>query len=345
MHSKPLPTVVAMCLALVQVGLAQPHAMLDESFSIAGHASLRVDVSDADVEVSSGAAGSIRVQISVDGKSEARARKYFEAQEFDVALRDGVLHVASPADSYRNIAGILLRDDPDILIVVTAPRSVDMRVQTSDGDIVVNDVEGDVLLKTSDGDITAGTLSGTMFEARTSDGDISMKSADFKNIVAQTSDGDMTLGETTAEEVSARTSDGSIHIRSLSGIADIKTSDGDIFVGSLVSASSTIHTADGDVVLEGVEGDLAVTASDGNVTVELSQPGDVSIKTSDGDVLVTLPQDLPADLTLLGSRVQLDCCPAFEGRTAKESVEGRLNGGGTPLYIRASDGTVVIRAQ
>ena len=283
--------------------------------------------------------------ILVEARDEDRARRYFEAQRFDVAERDGEVQVLT--DPEEGAFSDLRRElrELEVQISVTAPRSMDIRLRTSDGDIQIGDIDGDVMLATSDGDLATGDLNGTMFDARTSDGDIYVPSAEFKNIVVRSSDGDIALGAVTAEETTARTSDGDIYIEGLAGISDIQTSDGDISVGSLVSSSSQIRTSDGDISIGSAEGDLTARSSDGDIAAVLVQPGTVALRTSDGDISLEIPEKLAASLDFTASEIQMtDCCESFEGTREEGRAKGEINGGGSRLQAHASDGTVRVRA-
>ena len=341
MNAKALLIVFAATLLLASSVRAQrQYEMLDETFSTKDKPGLKLVVSDADVEVVSGANGEVRVQILVEAQNEARGRRYFQAQHFDVALRDGEVHVLSQPE--QGVRGHL-RDQPETRIILTTPRSVNLRLRTSDGDIQIGDVNGDVFVRTADGDIGIGMITGTMFEARTSDGDIIVDSAEFKNVVVHTSDGDIGVGQAAAEEITAHTSDGDIHFDHLTGIADIRTADGDVHAGALVSTSSKVQTSDGDISLENVVGDLTALSADGDLAIDLMQPGTVILKTTDGDVMVRVPEDHAASVTLAGSTIQMDCCSSFEGHREERRVEGHVNGGGARLEVTTSDGTVYLQ--
>ena len=341
MFARNLLSLFAASLLLASTAMAQEtFSLLKTSFSVADNAAVKLAVADADVTISTGATSDIQVEIHVRAADREQAVNHFEAQNYSVEMPDGIVTILDePERRTRNYT----RRSPQVQIAVTTPVSVDLRLRTADGDLVVGKVEGDVLIKTSDGDIVADHLTGTMFEARTSDGDIVLESLDFKNVVIQTSDGDVVVRHADAEEVTAHTSDGDIHFGQLNGIADIRTSDGDIHMGALASSAGQIRTSDGDIVLEQVNGNLTATTVDGNLVVDLVGPEAVTLRTSDGDVVVSIPASHGADLNLRGSDVRLDCCGSFEGQRQKERIEGRVNGGGAPLRISSSDGSVVLR--
>ncbi len=70
---------------LAPAALAQQQfTFLDETFSTGDRAALKLDVGDADVQVDTDRESGIRVMILVEARNEDRARRYFEAQRFDV---------------------------------------------------------------------------------------------------------------------------------------------------------------------------------------------------------------------------------------------------------------------
>lgn len=316
--------------------------MLDETFPSGDRAALKVAVADANIHVDTNRKSGIRVEVVVEAPTEEMARRYFEDQRFDVAVRDGQVHVLSePEESWKNP----FRRPVAVHVTIESPRSTDMRIRTSDGDIVVGNVDGDFLVRTSDGDIAAAVLTGTMFEARSSDGDVVVASLDYKNIVARSSDGDIEIGTATAEEVTVSTSDGDIHIGELTGTSDIHTSDGSIQVGRLVSDSSMIRTSDGSIVCGSVDGKLTARTSDGDIEARLVNPDAIALRTMDGDIRLEIPPKLAADFDFSGSEIlMMECCESFVGSRDEHQAEGKLNGGGPRLQAATSDGTVSVRA-
>ncbi len=338
-----LPVLVATACLAFTASAQQQYTLLDETFPSGDKASLQVAVGDADIHVDTDAESGIRVTVLVVAPSEDLAKRYFEAQRFDVALRDGQVHVLTePNDGWQNP----LRRPIEVQIQIEAPRSTDMRLRTSDGDVVVGNVDGDVMVRTSDGDIAAGVLTGTSFEARTSDGDVAVAAVKYKDVLVRSSDGDIELGSASAEEVTVSTSDGDIHIGELSATSDIHTSDGSVMIGRLISDSSQIRTSDGDILCGSVDGGLAARTSDGNIEARLENPGTVTLKTTDGDIDIEFSSSLAATLDLTATDIlMMNCCESFVGTWSWEGhhAEGTLNGGGMRLQAVASDGSVRVR--
>ena len=368
MPPKTLPLLLAASIFLSPAVVAQNHhKMLDTAFPVKGKASLKMQIRDGNVQVTSGTKDEIRVQVMVAARKEKRARKHFETQRWDLSVRDGVVHVITRTAFSRRFEFLRFRNDPEIRIAVTTPPSADVDVRTYDGDILVNNVDGDLQLQTSDGNIAGSALMGSSLNARASEGDITLETADFETMIARTSDGNISLGNAAAEKVEVRTYDGDIAIDDANGDLVVRTSDGNITATGLSGSRFEAVTYDGaidldaadsrDLVARSSEGHIVVdslasetsdiSTSDGTIFVELAVLGNVKLRASDGDIVVAMPADRAASLNLRGNRIRLDCCPSpfFEGRWEKRRVEGRLNGGGALLQANATDGHVLLLGQ
>ena len=314
--------------------------MFDQAFQTGHRTAVKVAVADADVTVATGLEDALRVEIYVMAPDQEAARRYYDAQQYSVALSEGTLEVL---DQPTTRARTGWHRPLQTRIILTTPVSVDLRVRTADGDLAIGNVDGDVLIRTSDGDIVAERLAGVMFEARTSDGDIVVESADFKNVVLRTSDGDISIDHAAAEEVTAVTSDGDIVFGHLAGISDVRTSDGDIAIGTLITNSGNVRTSDGDLSFDSVEGELAASTVDGDIVANLVRFDAVTLTATDGDIVVSLPASHGLNLDLSAARVHLDCCAIFDGQKAKRRIKGLVNGGGALLRASSIDGTIVLQ--
>ena len=176
--------------------------------------------------------------------------------------------------------------------------------------------------------------------------------------------------ETPAElTLESRSGDGSVAVSGLSGDLGLTTSDGNVTADHL-SGKLRVNSSDGHVTISNSTGALEARTSDGNLTVDgvfnavalhtsdgklevslregtkLSEPS--SIQASDGSVMVRLPQGFAADLDVHTSDGHLDCALPLimDHYDSKDggghNLHGKLNGGGTPLTIHTSDGSVKI---
>lgn len=201
------------------------------------------------------------------------------------------------------------------------------RFRTSGGSLHLNDVSGDINGQTSGGSIhldqcrAAG--SSDRLDLQTSGG----------SIEARASSGNMRL----------HTSGGSIELNDLNGDIDAQTSGGSVR-GSDLNGDIKAATSGGSVRLANVSGSIDASTSAGSVDVSINKLGEyVRLSTTAGSVRVRMPLDKGMDLNLSGNRVNLpERLSRFEGDIEKDRVRGKLNGGGIPVNISASSGSVAV---
>lgn len=148
-----------------------------------------------------------------------------------------------------------------------------------------------------------------------------------------------------ATRTDIHTGDGDIRADGLRAPSRLATHDGNIdgngFEGSLDASSG-----DGNIHVRGKFNNLALRSGDGNVEVEAEHGSRMAagwtVHTGDGNVTMRLPEDFAADLDAHtgdgGITVELPVtAPAG---MQKDSVVGKLNGGGATLTVRTGYGSV-----
>lgn len=144
---------------------------------------------------------------------------------------------------------------------------------------------------------------------------------------------------------------------------DIHTGDGAIR-GSDLRGELRFHTGDGSIDLDNVEGEVSADTGDGSVRVSgrfeavAVRTGDGSIRvqaergsklksgwsfsTGDGSVDLRLPEDLEADLDARtgDGGIDVEFPITVSGSIRRDSMRGKINGGGPPLEIRTGDGSI-----
>lgn len=339
-----------------------PEKMIDRTFSVDRGGLLDIRVADADLNIVTTDDREAHVVVWLDARDMRRGREYFEMQRFSVEKRGQTVEVLT--DPPRRVNWSWERwGEINIWVDVRIPRTFNAEIQTSDGDIVLEALDGRVNLKSSDGDIETGRLTGPSISIRTSDGDILTEALSSDDLTISTSDGDIRLDDIEADEVMIRTSDGDISARNITGEMDISTSDGNLRMGNLrgptirlrtsdgeidaetlAARNSDVQTSDGDITLGFVEGGLRATTASGEVRVGLSGDAAAYLRSSDGNVYLELPTDASADIDIRGEDVRLASSFRFQGDLDDENARGRLGSGGPLIEARASDGTVIVRA-
>ncbi len=191
-------------------------------------------------------------------------------------------------------------------IEVRMPRNGDLQVSSGDGAVEASAIEGNVNVSTGDGAVKANDLTGTI-DLHTGDGSITANGL--------------------KGEIRMRTGDGSIEAHGLDG---------------KVSADS----GDGHVKVEGRFDSLNIRTGDGSVEARVGNGSRVNaawnIHTGDGSVDMTLPGDLQAniDASTGDGHISLGMPVTVEGSFSNSQIHGKMNGGGQPLVIHTSDGSI-----
>jgi hypothetical protein len=105
------------------------------------------------------------------------------------------------------------------------------------------------------------------------------------------------------------------------------------------------------VTLSGKLTSLRAHTGDGSVTVRADQGstagGDWDITTGDGSVTLTIPDGFGAELDAHtgdgGIRTEELTVSNVTGQISRNSLRGRLGGGGHNLRVRTGDGSITIR--
>lgn len=183
---------------------------------------------------------------------------------------------------------------------VSVPNQTSCDLSTSGGSVQVEEVKGEHKVSTSGGSLKFAHISGTM-NAHTSGGSIKIEA--FEG------------------ELKANTSGGSIKASASNGIIDLQTSGGSIN-------------------LENLTGSIRANTSGGSINAEIAGlEKELLLSTSGGSIKATIPAGLGLDLDLKGNRVNTKLVN-FNGETDKSRIVGTMNGGGIPVKLATSGGSV-----
>jgi hypothetical protein len=140
-------------------------------------------------------------------------------------------------------------------------------------------------------------------------------------------------------------SNGAIQAGGTLGNAHLKTYNGGVTVRE-ISGNLDLESANGAIGVARSAGSLKAVTTNGAIDAELLHltAGDLHLETSNGGVAVRLPKDsrLSVDAETSNGGVHSDF-PVAGSHPRKTSLKGDVNGGGTKLYIRTSNGGVRIR--
>ena len=221
---------------------------------------------------------------------------------------------------------------------VYTPRKVTTDLKTSGGSIKISSLTGDQHFTTSGGSLKVNDLDG-MIRGRTSGGSIEVSNCS-KDIELVTSGGSIKASELKGK-IDLKTSGGSITLSNLNGEIEAHTSGGSVH-GEDIKGKLDTGTSGGSVRLANVSGSLKASTSAGSIEVSMKTLGEyLSLSSSAGTVRVTMPLDKGLDLNLRGNKVSIPL-KNFDGNVEKDRVNGKMNGGGVPVTLSASSGSIYV---
>jgi hypothetical protein len=161
-------------------------------------------------------------------------------------------------------------------------------------------------------------------------------------VAAHTSGGSIRFGKVNGE-VKARTSGGSITLEDIKGDADVSTSGGGIKIGK-VAGDVAANTSGGSITVGEVTGEMKGHTSGGSINAEVARQISESLElsTSGGSINLSVPDDFKADLNASTSGGRVECELPLQGTVKRNSVHGKVNGGGPKVTLSTSGGSIKV---
>jgi DUF4097 and DUF4098 domain-containing protein YvlB len=258
MHLRSVLVAAASALALAgcEVNLNSEGIVSRETkkFTVSGQPEVELATFDGSIEIHSWDRNEVEVEI------EKRAMEQSLVDEIKVnAEQQGdkiVLKVSGPSRSRSSGIQVGVSFSPTARLRVALPRNSQVRAQSEDGSITIEEVTGKIALNTHDGSIRATRVSG---------------------------------------EMTVRSGDGAIRVDDVEGSLDLETDDGSI-AGEAKPTALRAHTGDGSIRLQvkpdaQMSSDWDVQTSDGSVVLTLPSDfnAEVDAESRDGAVRSTHP--------------------------------------------------------
>jgi hypothetical protein len=140
------------------------------------------------------------------------------------------------------------------------------------------------------------------------------------------------------------------HVRAPKGaLVNVTTTNGRIQLNAL-AGKVVAYTTNGGVNGRGLTGGVDAHSTNGGVTLDFTSLGSdrVSARTTNGGVELMLPSSAKADVSASCTNGGIQVSPDFTLTVTEQSrrkLEGRLNGGGTPIELRTTNGGVRIKTR
>jgi hypothetical protein len=138
------------------------------------------------------------------------------------------------------------------------------------------------------------------------------------------------------------------HVRApKTAVVNVSNTNGQVTVAAF-GGNVIAHTTNGGVRGTGLTGAVDARSTNGGVNIEMASvgTGKIALRTTNGGVTLMLPETTKADITASCTNggisvASLDNLEIME--TSRRRFEGRLNGGGTPIELRTTNGGIRVR--
>ncbi|MDR7132293.1 hypothetical protein J2X69_004660 [Algoriphagus sp. 4150] len=139
--------------------------------------------------------------------------------------------------------------------------------------------------------------------------------------------------------VNTHSSGGSFRLENFEGNVDVQTSGGSIKVNRL-TGDLKVNTSGGSVNITDINGSISANTSGGSIRAQLlNVEKELTMKSSGGSITAVVPDGLGLDLDLSGGRVNSKLSN-FSGEVKKDRILGKINGGGVPVTMQSSGGSI-----
>jgi len=287
---------------------------------------LIVDVDFGTIDVSAGSDDKISVNAhrKIDSDDDAQEKEYFASTPITVSKEGNTVTIRARRqhrDKNMNWSG---RCTMDARYTVKVPKTFNSELRTGGGTIMVAEITGTMSADTSGGKLKFTHLKGPT-GATTSGGSIELNGCDGP-LKVDTSGGRIEAVDGSGS-LEARTSGGSIVVRNFGGDAKVETSGGRL-------------------AFENINGKIFGRTSGGSISAKLKSPipGDVNLETSAGSIDVMVPPDAGIDIEAEASSGRVTSELPFTGtRSDRDSMKGKINGGGKSMLLRSGAGSISIK--
>lgn len=210
-----------------------------------------------------------------------------------------------------------------IYFKILVPQEMSCNVSSSGGGVKIAGVVGTHNFSSSGGSVKLENTGGTT-KAKSSGGSVSAYK--HKGDIKLSSSGGGVKLEKAKGSVEAHSSGGSVKLNDVNGDVDAHSSGGGVYVtGEAPYVKAKSSGGPVKVNIAGLSKEMELGSSGGGV-----------------EAIIHDGEKLGMDLDLSAGRVSIDL-HSFSGKSEKNRIKGSMNGGGIPVYMRASGGNVTVK--
>lgn len=234
------------------------------------------------------------VNVKVYGNDEAEEKIIFTAEQTSTGVK-----VEGKQKDQKNFRNLTIR------VEIVVPKSYDLKLYSSGGNLSVKDITGKIETNTSGGNIKIDNTAGNL-EAYTAGGNVSIS----------ISSGDIKVS----------TSGGKITVDDFNGNVDVST-------------------AGGDIVLEGKNGKIDASTAGGSIKLDYTGKNmGIDMSTLGGNITASLPGDFDADADIgtLAGKITCDFAKVQKDNHVSSYVRAKFNNGGETFKCTTSAGNITV---
>jgi DUF4097 and DUF4098 domain-containing protein YvlB len=231
----------------------------EKRFAVDGTADVRVATFDGSIQIQSWDKPDVLIEIEKRGPSKAAV----ESLQVIAEQKGNIIELEVKRPKTETFSGMGFRQAAYARLVVSVPRTTNIRARSGDGSIKIERVTGRIELRTGDGSIRASEVAGVL-NFDTGDGSVVVERAEGQ-LAVDTGDGSVNVSGSLGG-VKLHTGDGSVVYRAHPGSSmtdqwDITTGDGSVtlYLPEDLGADLDAHTGDGRII-----NDLSVEKSGGD---------------------------------------------------------------------------------
>jgi hypothetical protein len=315
-------TVVPALLCLGTVALNAAEENLEKTFTVKPGGKLVVEVEFGVIDVRTNADNQANIHVfrKVVLREQADEEAYLQERPVTITQEGDTVTVRAIPITKRSGASTKKTEGR---YTITVPCQSDVMLKTGGGAINVTDLQGNAKAESGGGLLAFTRLEGPLV-GRTGGGNVNIVDCDGA--------------------LKINTGGGNIEVNGGGGSLDGRSGGGSLAVKDF-RGSAHIETGGGSIKIDNVVGKIDGSTAGGSITATLpSVKDEVKLKTSGGGVTLRAPSDAAFDLdaSTAGGQAKSDLPVETAGKPSRGQLKGPVNGGGKPVVLRSSGGSVKV---
>jgi hypothetical protein len=310
------------CLA----AFGETEEKINRRFPVQPGARLVVDVDFGSIDVQTNAVNEVLVDVvrRVGRGRKAEEEQFLAERPVTFSSEGNTVTIHARAKSNQGWA-TRGRQRTEGRYTLTVPAQCQAQLRTAGGAIAVRDLTGPVNASTSGGSLKFTRVRGDL-DGITSGGAIQI--ADCEGALK------------------VKTSGGAIDVAGGAGSLDGLTSGGPVAVKNF-HGGVEVRSSGGGITVENVTGKVEGATSGGAISARFGSPlsEPVKLETTGGGVTFHVAENAAFDLdaSTSGGRVSCELPVVTGGKPTRQRLKGPVNGGGKPVVLRTSGGSIAVR--